>query len=316
MLLPSHARAEIKVVATIPPLHSLAASVLEGVTRPTLLIKGARSPHDFTLRPSDVEMLERADLVLAVDASFETGISRVVSRLSGRVPVLFMMQIDGVKLLRVRGSALRSIENIDAGEHQGHGHLDHHAEGRGNELATARGMEHFDPHLWLDLGNAVVFVRDLAKKIGALKGVEPQTIERINQNAEKLVARLNMLDLELKAQLAPFRKKPFLTYHDAYHYFERRYGVNSLGAVTSGAHSQPGVRHLAEVRALLKSGGALCLFTEPQFPPKLAHRLIDGTAVQLAVLDPLGAAIAPGSGQYFTLMKALGDNLASCLAAK
>ena len=316
MLLPSYARAELKVVATIAPLHSLAASVLEGVANPKLLIKGARSPHEFTLRPSDVEMLESADLILAVDGSFETGLLRVLSRLGGKVPVLSMMQIEGVKLLRFRGSALRNIDAHDAGAHEGHGHLDDHVDGRKTELETALGMEHFDPHLWLDVGNAASFVVELAKRVGALKGVEPQARERINRNAEKLVARLHILDHELKAQLRPFKQKPFLTYHDAYHYFERRYGINSLGAVASGAHSQPGVRHLTEVRALLKSGGAMCLFTEPQFPPKLAHRLIDGTAVKLATLDPLGAAIAPGMGQYFTLMKALGDNLVRCLTSK
>jgi len=302
------ARAELRVVVSIPPLHSLAVSVLEGVAKPELLIKGAQSPHDFTLRPSDLQKLGRADLILRIGPSFETGLSGAISRLEGKVPVLSLMQLDGVKRLKFRGSALRSEagRGVPKGEHGEHGeHSDHGP--------SPHRADHTDPHLWLDIDNAIGFVRTIARMV--IK-IDVGVADRVNGNATRLITKLRALDERLKKRLAPYGEKHFLTYHDAYQYFEHRYGLGWVGAVASGAHTQPGLRHLTEVREILKSARAVCLFTEPQFPPKLGARLISGTSARLGVLDPLGAGIKPGVEQYFVLMTRLGQNLTDCLDGK
>ena len=313
LALPSQAMAELRVVTTIAPLHSLAAGVLEGVTVPHLLIRGARSPHDFTLRPSDLTTLNDADIILRVDGTFETGLARPLSRLAPKIKIISFMAMAGVKLIPFRGGAARNMSD-DAIEHTDHTDHTEHASQTSDvepgESAGERDMHLYDPHVWLDIDNAVAFVQALAKTISAM---DKNNSARILENAEKLIARLRVLDIELAAQTVAVKGKPFITYHNAYSYFEGRYQLSSRGAVTSGAHIQPGLRHLTEIRNIFKSGKAICLFTEPQFPPKLARRLISGTPGRLGVLDPLGAANQPGSDQYFMLMRALGKNLTNCL---
>ena len=76
VLLALPARAEPpRVVASIMPIHSLAAGVMAGVAEPELLLKGGESPHSFTLRPSDVRKLGRAELVIWVGEALETPLS-------------------------------------------------------------------------------------------------------------------------------------------------------------------------------------------------------------------------------------------------
>ncbi len=299
---PGHAQAELKVVATIAPLHSLATGIFKGAGTPDLLIRGTHSPHGYKLRPSEIDLLGKADIVIGVDESFETGLKRPISRLNGKTTVLWLAEIGGMRRYHFRGSGLwpREAMSGQAGEPA--------AENPGNPRHRDH-EESFDPHLWLDPANAMKFVTALADLAAERDKIHADTIRK---NAAELNRRLRELDLELRSELASVHQKPFIVYHDAYQYFEKRYDLGSWGAVASDAHIQPGARHLVQLRNIFKSGRVKCLFTEAQFPPGLARRLIEGTPARLGALDPLGAAIAPGPDHYFKLMRNLAAALKAC----
>lgn len=302
---------ELSVVATIPPLHSLASALLLDVAEPALMIKGARSPHEFTIRPSEMETLSNADLVLRIDRTFEAGLARPMSRLGDKVPILSLMRLKNIRLRPFRGSAIEaphSGHESHEASHAHHGHADSHGEASGH---GQNDMSRYDPHLWLDLDNARLFVRHLADMATT---IAPEFKDKIRVNLQKIETQLKTLDADLRSRLTPVQDKPFLTFHDAYQYLSLKYGLRYLGSVASDAHLEPGARHLSRVRNLLKEGKVVCLFTEPQFPPKLAHRLVSGTPARIGMLDPLGADIEPGPDQYFTTMRKLADNLAACLS--
>ena len=65
------ASAEVNVVASIKPVHSLVASVMQGVGQPGLIVEGAGSPHTYALKPSQAQMLERANVVFWVGHELE-----------------------------------------------------------------------------------------------------------------------------------------------------------------------------------------------------------------------------------------------------
>ncbi len=106
---------------------------------------------------------------------------------------------------------------------------------------------------------------------------------------------------------------PYLVFHDAYGYFEARYGLNQVGAFAVNPEIRPGARHLLALRRRIREAGVACVFIEPQFSPALVEAVTGGTAVRVAALDPLGAGLAPGPEAYFRIMRALADNLAACL---
>ena len=282
------------VVVTIKPFHSLAAAILEGVTQPKLLLDGAASPHAYALKPSDAEALSSADAIIRVSENLEVFLERAIAALPEKARVIDLDKTPGLTLLPVRQNvalqdASRESEDADSHEH-GHGPI--------------------DVHFWLDPVNAIIIAGYLARQFGEM---DPEHAMLYRANAEKLEARLAALDEELKAILKGVANKPFIVFHDVTQYLEKRYGLHGLGAVTLSPERPPGARRLAQIRQEIANAKAICVFSEPQFPPKLVETLIDGTQAKRGVLDEIGATIPAGPGQYFEFMRADAESLAVCL---
>lgn len=292
-----------RVVVSIAPLHALVSGVMQGHGRPHLLLRGGASPHRYALRPSDARALQDADLVVWVGPMLETFLARSLADADQRL--LTLAETPDLRRWPVRRSD--AWQSADDGHDHGHDH--DHDHGAGDDHGTAPAADE-DPHYWLDPRNAQAWVAAIKERLSAL---DPDGAERYRANAADYTAELGRLDEALAAQLAPLRQRPYLVFHDAYQYLERRYGLNALGSVAIASGRQPGLRHVLEIRRLLQDSGAVCLFSEPQFEPRLARRLVEDTTVRLAVLDPLGADTEPGAGHYPALMRGLGQALHDCL---
>jgi len=275
------------VLATVKPVHSLVAGVMAGTDTPELLIGGALSAHSYALKPSDARKLRQATLIFAIGPSLETYLTGALSSAGGRVVML--ERAPGVKLLAARRGGLWDDHDRD----HDHGGI--------------------DPHLWLDPQNAVAMTLAIA---AALAAADPPHAALYRANAGRQVARLQGLDRALAVSLAPAKDRPYLVFHDAYQYFEARYGLKPAGAVSVTPDRPVGARRVAELRAVVMQGRAVCLFREPQFPPKLIDTLDRDTKARVGVLDPLGAELTPGPGLYDRLLRNLAQSLAGCLMKK
>jgi zinc transport system substrate-binding protein len=281
------------VVVSIKPVHSLVAAVMAGVGEPGLIVAGGTSPHLYTLRPSDAERLQAADLVFWIGPIFDGFLAQPLSALAGKADVVELDRAPELALLPARqGGAW----DVDAEAHS-HG-------------AASSPLEQ-DGHLWLDPDNARAIVHIAAARLSAH---DSANAARYAANAAALERRLDALDGALRERLVPMRGVPFVVFHDAYQYFERRYGLDAIGSITVDPERPPGARRLQEIRAKVKALGARCVFSEPQFEPRLIQTVIAGTRANTAVLDPEGTALRRGPDLYFTLMGGLGEGLASCLA--
>jgi zinc transport system substrate-binding protein len=292
-LLTARAEAAPVVVATILPLQSIAAAVMEGVGEPSLLLPPGASPHAYGLRPSEAAMLERADLVLWVGEGLETFLTRMVDTLAGDARVLALADAPGMELLATRRAG--------AGEHGS----DHH------DQADAHGHGPTDMHIWLSPGNGVAIARAVA---GELAEIDPANADRYVANAATFAARTGELERELASMLGPVEGAPYIVFHDAYRYFEEAFGLQPLGSVTLSPELAPGARQVAEIRQWIEDLGAVCVFAEPQFEPRLLTSLVDGTDARTGVLDPIGASLAPGADAYPRLLRDLATSLRACLA--
>ncbi|MBF0180520.1 MAG: zinc ABC transporter substrate-binding protein [Magnetococcales bacterium] len=280
----------LEVVATIPPWHSLTAGVMAGVGSPVLLIRGGGSPHTYTLRPSDARLLERADLVVWGGEGLETFLTRPLASLAKKADKLALLEVEGLTRLPVRaGGAWEEEDDHD------HGH-DH--------AAT-------DPHLWLDPVNVRLMAIAIAKHLSRL---DPGSATRYQANAAGLSDRLEALDRELADALAPLRERPYIVFHDAYHYFEHRYGLNAVGAVVVHPDRPPGARRVGEIVRRMRESGAVCLFGEPQFPSRLIATVTENHPVRVGRLDPLGTGVPEGPEHYFQMMRNLARSFRECLA--
>lgn len=304
------ARAEPpSVVVSVKPIHSLVAGVMEGVGEPVLLVRGAASPHGYALRPSQARALSRARLVVWVGPGLETFLVHALETLGREARVLTLAEAPGVRLLEARAGGTwelhRHEEEGEAREPEPQGH-----EGAGE---THAGHDHgnVDPHLWLDPENGRAIVRAVS---AALQAVDPGNGAAYAANAARLDARLVTLGGRLEAELAPVREAPYVVFHDAYHYFEARFGLNAVGSVTVSPETPPGARRLAAIRERIETLGARCVFAEPQFKPALVRTVVEGTSARVGTLDPVGAALEPGPALYFELLEGLGDAFTGCMA--
>lgn len=282
-----------KVVVSIKPIHSLVAAVMEGVGEPGLIVGGASSPHVYTLRPSDAGRLAAADIVFWIGPIFESFLAKPLAALAGKAEIVELDHAPGITLLPAREGG-----SWEADEHE-HGH----AHGHGSALEE-------DGHLWLDPTNAEAIVQVAVVRLSAR---DPANAARYAANGTGLAQRLEVLDEVLRRRLAPLHGVPFVVFHDAYQYLERRYGLDAIGSITVSPENRPGARRLEAIHDKIETLGARCVFSEPQFQPRLVQMLIAGTSARTGVLDPEGAALPAGPDLYVKLMNGLADALTRCL---
>ncbi len=289
------AAAAPEVVVTIKPLHALVAGVMEGVAAPHLLVRGSASPHAGGLRPSDARRLERADLIIWVGPELESQLQGMLDALGTGARIVTLLDRDELRTWPARRGGDWDLHDADGGNKDG-------------EVAPADSR---DPHVWLDPDNARAMVHIAAQTLALM---DPANAARYRANAERLDGRLAAMGRDIEASIAPVRDVAYIVFHDAYQYFERRFGLAAVGAVTIGPERKPGARRLRELRRRIASSGARCVFSEPQFAPRLVETLVEGTSARAAALDPLGAKIAAGPDAYVRLMRALARDLRACLA--
>lgn len=318
---------EVRVVATINPVHSLVSGVMAGIGEPHLIVRGAMSPHDFSLRPSDAGMLEDADVVFLIGEAMETSIAGPIASLAADARVVELSQIPGLvrRPLRVGGNFEddhehahgAGSENDDGGDE---GHRDDGAdedrgghEEQGDHEGDAVHDEHgaFDLHVWLDPVNAQAMVRAIAK---TLAEVDPANAATYEANATTIQQRLKGLVAEVAAAVQSVRGEPFVVFHDAYRYFEDRFGLVAAGSAVVSADRSPGVRRIRELRNKVRDLGVACVMTEPQFEPRLVNVIVEGTAAKAGSVDPLGATIDSGPELYFTLLRNMAASFKDCLS--
>ena len=315
-------KADINVVTSIKPLHSLTSYIMEGVGEPDLIIDGVASPHNFQIKPSHAKMLQKADLVIWVGEDLESFLPSALKSIPKNAVVFELLDQSGLKKLKFREKNI--FEGHD--DHDEHGH-DEHAkkvddhDDHGHDEKAKKEDDHddhghdehghahgeYDPHIWLDPSNAKVIVKKITNQ---LSKIDKDNSSVYKANSKKLLKDLDGLIKEVKNEIN--KDASFVVFHDAYQYFEKRFGINVIGALTVNPDVMPGAEQLSEIREVIEHEKAKCIFSEPQFNPNIINSIASDTGVKTGVLDPLGANINKGKGMYFQLIKDMSSSLKDC----
>lgn len=401
------AQADVNVVASIKPIHSLVAAVMEGVGEPELIIEGAGSPHTYALKPSQARVLENADVVFWFGHQLEAFLEKPLEAIAKDAKSVELLDAhDLIKLEFREGGAFekhghddhddedshdehddhdkdhndhdehKHDEHADEKKHDDHDHDEHkhdehadekkhdeHDHDEHKETAEAhdehdhddhkdddkhdhdehKHEEHadekkhdehddhaheehadgeddhdehdhgaFDAHVWLDPLNAKAIVHEIEE---TLAEADPENAEKYEANAEALMVKIDALITEVSADLEPVKDSGFVVFHDAYQYFEERFGMSAVGSVTVSPEVLPGAERISELHAKIKELNAVCVFSEPQFESKLVQTVTEGTDAKSGVIDPLGTGIENGPELYFTLIKNMATSFKTCLSA-
>ena len=316
----SSANADVKVVTSIKPIHSLASYVMDGVGKPDVIVDGYNSPHGFSLKPSHAKMLENADLVIWVGEDLEAFLEKPLNTIAKKAKNIEVMDLKGIKKLEFREKNI--FEGHDdhghdehKDEHKEHGHDEHkdehkeHGHDEHKEKDAHEGHHHgeHDPHVWLDPMNAKVIIKEITKQLVQLDSKNSATYKA---NSKKALADIDMLTKAIKKDLN--KDLRFVVFHDAYQYFENRFNIKVLGALTVNTDVMPGAEQLSEIREVIEHEKVNCIFSEPQFNPSIIKSIAKDTKVKTGILDPLGAKLDKGKNLYFDLLNDMASSFKGC----
>ena len=315
------ANAEIKVVATIKPIHSLASYLMDGIGKPDLIVDGYASPHGFALKPSHAKMIQNADIIFWVGEDIESFLEKPLKTIAKKAEKIELMEIKGLTKLKFRERNIfeghddhghKEDDHDDHAkkedDHDDHGHDDEHKED-GHDDHGHEGHAHgeYDPHIWLDPMNAKTILSEMAEHL--IENDQKNEAE-YKANLKKSHKDLDKLTKKVKSELNKDFKS--IVFHDAYQYFEKRFGINILGAFTVNTDVMPGAEQLAEIREIIEHDKVSCVFSEPQFNPDIIKAVAKDTNVATGVIDPLGATLNPGKDLYFDLIGNMSKSFKGC----
>ena len=314
--------AEVKVVTSIKPLHSLASYLMDGVGKPDLIVDGYASPHGFSMKPSHAKMLQDADLIFWVGEDLENFLEKPLNSIAKKAEKIELMDIKGLNVLSFRERNIFD-EHDDHDDHEGHAkkkkddhddHDDHdgHAKKKKDEHDDhddheGHGHGEYDPHIWLDPINAKVILKEMTEHLIENDSKNTSTYKSNLDNALKDIDKLTMnVMTELNQSVSS------IVFHDAYQYFEKRFNVNILGAFTVNTDVMPGAEQLAQIREIIEHDKVSCVFSEPQFNPDIIKAVAKDMNIKTGVIDPLGATLDPGKDLYFDLIRNMSASFKGC----
>jgi len=297
------AKADLKVVTSIKPIHSLAGYIMDGVGSPGLIVDGYNSPHSFQLKPSHAKMLEQADIIFWIGEDLENFLEKPLATIAMKAKKIELLEINGIKKLKFRE---RNIFD----EHDDHGHDakkeehddddDHGHDAKKEEHDDHEGHGHgeYDPHIWLDPINAKVILNEITEH---LIEDDSKNTTTYKSNLAKALAKIDKLIIDVITETNT--DLSYVVFHDAYQYYENRFNVNILGAMTVNPDVMPGAEQIHEIHEVIEHDNVSCILSEPQFNPDIIKSIAKDTSVKTGVLDPLGANLKPGKDLYFDLIR-------------
>ena len=315
-------KAEIKVVTSIKPIHSLVSYIMEGVGSPDLIVDGYNSPHGFSLKPSHAKMLQEADIVIYVGEGLEEFLEKPLDSLAQNAVKFELLKQSGMKKLKFRERNI--FEGHDDHDDHGHGkkkkddHDDHDDHDHDKKAKKEDHDDHghddhghghgeFDPHIWLDPMNAKIIIKKVTNQLSKLDKDNSSTYK---SNSKKALKEIDQLIKPVKSDVNKDAK--VVVFHDAYQYFEKRFDVNIIGALTVNTDVLPGAEQLAEIREVIEHEKVTCVLSEPQFNPDIVKTIANDTNINMGVLDPLGAKLDKGKTLYFNLISNISSSLKNC----
>ena len=328
------AKADLKVVTSIKPIHSLASYIMDGVGSPGLIVDGYNSPHSFQLKPSHAKMLEQADIIFWIGEDLENFLEKPLATIAKKAEKIELLEIKGIKKLKFRernifeeheghddhGDDAKKEEHDDDDDHgddakkeehdDDHGHDakkeehdddDHHghdAKKEEHDDHEGHGHGEYDPHIWLDPINAKVILNEITEHLIENDSKNASTYK---SNLAKALAEIDKLIIDVITETNT--DLSYVVFHDAYQYYENRFNVNILGAMTVNPDVMPGAEQIHEIHEVIEHDNVSCILSEPQFNPDIIKSIAKDTNVKTGVLDPLGANLKPGKDLYFDLIR-------------
>ena len=273
---PARAEEEFRVAASVRPVHSILAALMEGVEGLSLLAPEKdprldRGPVD----EAQQRLLREADLVVWVGPELESALAPLLAQPPAGQRVFTLLDSDAIKVLPMR------------------------------EDETKR-----DPYFWMDSRNAILLARKLAQ---LLVEMDPGRAHLYKRNEEKLMRILGRLDRELEYGYRGLKGGVGVLYYDTLQYFEQAYALQIGTILASPADPAIDTEALLRARLRIEEGDYACVLTETGLPAEQLDFLVGNSGIRTGELDTMGVRFEAGPGLYEALIRYDTTLIKSCL---
>lgn len=289
-LLPLPLQAKIQVVASFSILGDIARNVGQQNIALRTVVGPDSDAHVYEPSPADAIAMAKADLILINGLQFEGFINRLVEASESKAPVIEV-------------SKGANIIQDPAG---GHYHFN-------NGKAVFHAAP-FDPHAWQSVSNVKVYVNNIT---AAFCAVDKPGCAGYQENAKAYLQALDQLDSRIKhaVQSLPADQRTVVVGHNAFHYFERDYGLHFLSPQGISTGSEASAADVAGILREIKQNSARAVFAENISNPRLVEQIAEEAGMKVSGVlysDALSGPSGPAS-TYITMMQHNAATLISAL---
>ncbi len=231
------------VIVTTSTLGALVRSVAGDNADVVVLVPIGASPETYEPTPRDVVALSHASLIVQNGGGLEAWLAKLITSSSSNAPIVTLSDA-------IPASHPASLSNAPS----------------------------VNPHFWLDPVYAQLYVAEIAR---ALATVDPANAAHYRANEASESKSLADLDRWTRGRIAsiPAERRVMIAFHDAWFYFDKRYGIRDVGAIETSPGKEPSAAELAALIATAKADHVRAIFAEPEFSPKLAKQLAEGARI-------------------------------------
>ena len=283
---------QLQVVTTILTSTLFTKAVAGECANVTSLLPVGADSHAYQARPQDVASLGKAQVLVINGLGMESFLEPVLKGAENK------------ELITIDTSS--GIKPMEMAEEDNHGHHHDHDHDHGHHHHHGHGDEAVNPHVWLDPTLAAKQVENI--RDGLMKA-DPSCADGYRNRADAYIAKLQELDGELATQLAPFKGRTVVSFHEALPYFTRRYGLSDEALVTL-PEDQPSPADVQRINKVLKDNKIAGVLTEPGGGSAALQSLAKDLNLRLEVFDPL--ELVPEAAKrtpdlYITVMRSNGE---------
>ena len=314
-----------EIAVSIAPLRFIVEKVAGDFGHVSQIVPQGQSAHDMTLRPSQRRLIAKSDLIFISHPQLEASLAALIEEDDKRF--ILLAEHVASALLPLDESRVHDHDHHDEHGHDEHGHEghddhheehhdEHHDEHKHDEHHDEHGHEEHDGHheehhadvtaMDLHIWMAPLMMASVAEEVThILADHYPENSAVFEANNEALQSQLQMIDAEMKAELARLQTGPFITMHHVTAYLEAAYDLSSIGAILPHAEGQLSAGRLRDLQEDAREQGIACLFYEPEFSRDIATQLASDLGVKAILLDPLGSTLGQDAdiADYWQLTK-------------
>lgn len=285
---------KLKAVATTSIIGDLVQNVGGEKVDVRVLLPPGTDPHSYSPTPSDVQAISEAAVLFENGLGLEAWLEELLDNAGGSRQTVIVSQ---------------GLTPLTGFEDQAHSEESEHASQTASAATEHHDDQHGegnDPHMWLDVQNAIGYVHSIRD---GLKQVDPAGATTYDANATAYITQLQQLDAEVVQQVAavPKDQRKLITNHDTFGYFAKRYEFEVVGSVFENisTEQEPSAQQIAQLVQLIREQNVPAIFTENTVNPRLAEQVAAEAEIKVVTdlyTDALGEAGSTGDS-YIKMMR-------------